>query len=199
MCMHSYLWVFVSQFTDFDASRLHRLYKQALKKQRTQRPPSKVQLLSTCSFCHLFFHLHTYTWWCVSLHYLVKYLTPVFSCDWVWWCGQLNENSASSISPSDSVRRWCIVAVAFLQQKMTSGSVSKLPADNKLQSDDHHHHRHHHPHHQHHQHREQQTKYHSSVKSVEAKDESAGRHTQSARSQYVRSISICTYAITILQ
>jgi chromodomain-helicase-DNA-binding protein 1 len=29
----SYLWVFVSQFTEFDAGRLHKLYKHALKKQ----------------------------------------------------------------------------------------------------------------------------------------------------------------------
>jgi len=29
----SYLWVFVSQFTEFDATRLHKLYKHALKKQ----------------------------------------------------------------------------------------------------------------------------------------------------------------------
>ena len=42
VCVCSYLWVFVSQFTDFDASRLHRLYKQALKKQQAQRPATSV-------------------------------------------------------------------------------------------------------------------------------------------------------------
>ena len=45
VCVCSYLWVFVSKFTDFDASRLHRLYKQALKKQEVtkrhaKRPPA---------------------------------------------------------------------------------------------------------------------------------------------------------------
>ncbi|XP_074651720.1 chromodomain-helicase-DNA-binding protein 1-like isoform X2 [Tubulanus polymorphus] len=37
----SYLWVFVSKFTDFDAKKLHKLYKRALKKREDERTKDK--------------------------------------------------------------------------------------------------------------------------------------------------------------
>ena len=60
MCVCSYLWVFVSQFTVFDASRLHRLYRQALKKQdqtkqQTRQPAPEVPQFSSTFLCSSLF------------------------------------------------------------------------------------------------------------------------------------------------
>lgn len=35
----SNLWMFVSKFTEFDASRLHKLYKHAVKKREEDKGP----------------------------------------------------------------------------------------------------------------------------------------------------------------
>ena len=40
----SYLWIFVSKFTEFDARKLHKLYKHALKKRDEERDKDEVSI-----------------------------------------------------------------------------------------------------------------------------------------------------------
>ena len=37
----SFLWIFVSKFTEFDAKKLHKLYKHAVKKREQDEPTGK--------------------------------------------------------------------------------------------------------------------------------------------------------------
>ena len=40
--LFSHLWIFVSKFTEFDAKRLHKLYKHAVKKRDEDRGKDQV-------------------------------------------------------------------------------------------------------------------------------------------------------------
>jgi len=56
----SFLWIFVSKFTEFDARKLHKLYKHALKKRDEDRDKDDVSIY-ICRILHeLAFHINIY-------------------------------------------------------------------------------------------------------------------------------------------
>ena len=51
-CYFSYLWIFVSKFTEFDAKKLHKLFKHALKKREEEREKEEVIILDESALTH---------------------------------------------------------------------------------------------------------------------------------------------------